>query len=72
MTFDGEKETIELLKRIAVSLEKIALSLDKTEQEEKAALERDIRRTMQDPKYWKLQDPETVRRVEEGFKRLYG
>lgn len=33
--------------------------------------EKELRRTMQDPKYWRDQDPETVRRVEEGFKRLY-
>jgi len=44
----------------------------KKEQEEKAAVERDLRITMQDPKYWRDQDPETVKRVEEGFKRLYG
>ena len=34
--------------------------------------EDELRKLMQDPKYWKHQDPETVRRVEEGFKRLYG
>ena len=31
-----------------------------------------LRRLMQDPKYWKDQDPELVRRIEQGFKRLYG
>ena len=31
-----------------------------------------LRRLMQDPKYWKQQDPELVKRVERGFRRLYG
>lgn len=34
--------------------------------------EKELRQLMQNPKYWRDQDPETVKRVEEGFKRLYG
>ncbi len=34
--------------------------------------EETLRRLMQDPKYWKQQDPELVKRIEDGFKRLYG
>lgn len=34
--------------------------------------EQELRNLMQDPRYWKLQDPEMVKRVEDGFKRLYG
>lgn len=34
--------------------------------------EEDLKRLMQNPKYWKQQDPEWVKRVEDGFKRLYG
>ncbi len=30
-----------------------------------------LQKMMMDPKYWKEQDPETVRRVTEGFQRLY-
>lgn len=34
--------------------------------------EQELRNLMQDPKYWKHQDPEIIKKVEEGFKRLYG
>ena len=30
-----------------------------------------LRNMIKDPKYWKDNDPETVRKVEEGFKKLY-
>ncbi|MBQ4472403.1 MAG: hypothetical protein II942_04095 [Alphaproteobacteria bacterium] len=33
--------------------------------------EKTLRQLMQDPKYWRDQDPELVQRVEAGFKRLY-
>ena len=31
----------------------------------------DLRRMMRDPKYWRDQDPEYVRKIENGFKKLY-
>lgn len=31
----------------------------------------DLRRMMQDPKYWRDGDPEYVRKIENGFKKLY-
>ncbi|MBN1281468.1 MAG: hypothetical protein JW985_00675 [Alphaproteobacteria bacterium] len=31
----------------------------------------DLRRMMRDPKYWREQDPEYVRKIESGFKKLY-
>lgn len=34
--------------------------------------EDELRNLLKDPRYWKHQDPEIVKRVEEGFKRLYG
>lgn len=34
--------------------------------------EESLRKLMQDPKYWKEQDPVLTKRVEEGFKRIYG
>lgn len=38
---------------------------------EPADTEESLKRLMQDPKYWKKQDPDLVRRIENGFKRLY-
>ena len=32
----------------------------------------DLRRMMRDPKYWRDADPEYVRKIENGFKKLYG
>jgi len=34
--------------------------------------EADLRRMMQDPRYWRARDPDFVRRVTEGFRRLVG
>jgi len=31
----------------------------------------DLRRMMRDPKYWRDKDPEYVRKIESGFKKLY-
>ena len=43
------------------------IAIDRYEKNEK-----ELKALMQHPKYWRDQDPETVKRVEEGFKRLYG
>ena len=67
------------LTRIADALEKLvdqnneALEITKKQQVRSfQEEEKRLRMLMQDPKYWRDQDPETVKRVEEGFKRLYG
>ena len=68
------------------SLERIAKALEKLVEQNNEALEitkkqqlrafqneeKELKRLMQDPRYWRDQDPEIVKRVEEGFKRLYG
>ena len=33
--------------------------------------EETLKKLMQSPKYWRDQDPELLKRVEAGFKRLY-
>lgn len=46
-------------------------SIRGTRETQTADTEESLRSLMKDPKYWKKQDPALVKRVEEGFKRLY-
>ena len=39
--------------------------------ETKNLTDSDLRRMMRDPKYWRDNDPEYVRKIENGFKKLY-
>ena len=39
--------------------------------ENETLTDNDLRRMMQDPKYWRDNDPEYVRKIENGFKKLY-
>lgn len=32
----------------------------------------ELREVMKDPKYWRERDPEYVKKIEEGFRKLYG
>lgn len=34
--------------------------------------EEGLRRMMQDPRYWKKNDPAYIKKIEDGFKKLYG
>ena len=45
--------------------------LNGTEKNQEPLSEDSLRALMRDPKYWKKQDPTLVKRVEDGFKRLY-
>ena len=46
--------------------------LPRSENTSQEITEEGLKRLMQDPKYWKKQDPEYLKRVADGFKRLYG
>ena len=39
--------------------------------ETKNLTDEQLRRMMRDPKYWRDSDPEYVRKIENGFKKLY-
>lgn len=38
----------------------------------KTPTDKELREMMRDPKYWRDHDPETVKKIEQGFKKLYG
>ena len=44
-------------------------NLDKNETQN--LTDSDLRRMMRDPKYWRDADPEYIRKIENGFKKLY-
>jgi DNA anti-recombination protein RmuC len=79
MMVTTEVDLIKNLERIAKALEKLveqnekALNdIEKKKTKQFQEQEQELRNLMKDPRYWKHQDPEMVKRVEEGFKRLYG
>lgn len=45
------------------------IEMEKTSSEN--LTDNDLRRMMRDPKYWREQDPEYVKKIENGFKKLY-
>lgn len=50
-----------------------AQAMIREKQEEKSELsDEKLREMMRDPKYWRDQDPQYVRMIENGFKKLYG
>lgn len=76
---ETEMGLIKQLTRIADALEELVKQNEKAlgdmENEKRKRVqeeEKNLRLLMQNPKYWRDQDPEMVKRVEEGFKRLYG
>lgn len=44
----------------------------KTETTQTVITPEELREMMKDPRYWRDQEPEYVRKVENGFKKLYG
>ena len=70
-TLAGSKDGIMTMYRMMCS-EQESPVLPRSEITQPVDTEESLKRLMQDPKYWKQQDPDLVRRVENGFKRLYG
>lgn len=74
---ENEMRSVKQLTRIADALEKLVEQNEKMlsvigKEKTKQLQEKELKALMQSPKYWKEQDPETVKRVNEGFKLLYG
>lgn len=67
-----QEKSVEISKRILKLQENYFKAEEERRNNFREREEKELRNLMQDPRYWKLQDPEIVKRVEEGFKRLYG
>lgn len=65
-------EIVKLNRRALELSEWVVEEIKKQNKGYKNEQEKELRKLMQSPKCWRDQDPETVKRVEEGFKRLYG
>ena len=70
-TLAGSKEGILTMYKMMCGEQENSL-LPRTTVSQPVDTEETLKRLMQNPKYWKQQDPDLVRRVENGFKRLYG
>ena len=62
-------EIVKLNRRALELSEWVVEEIKKQNKDYKSEREKELRKLMQSPKYWRDQDPETVKRVEEGFKR---
>ena len=70
-TLAGSKDGIMTMYKMMTNAREESV-LPRTETSIPSDTEDSLKRLMQDPRYWKKQDPELVKRVTEGFKRLYG
>lgn len=67
-----QKKAIEQSERMLKLQENYFKAEEKRRNNFREREEKELKALMQSPKYWRDQDPEMVKRVEEGFKRLYG
>ncbi len=59
------------IRSIYAMMQSMEPSIQTDETQSKNLTDSELRRMMRDPKYWRDQDPEYVRQIENGFKKLY-
>ena len=70
--FDALSTTAEGVTALHRMMQKGEPALARTAEPPEAADEDGLRRMMRDPRYWRTREPEFVKRVTEGFRRLTG
>lgn len=70
--FDGTPEQQDINRKLLAVLAEYRKSLEECGPAGKDLTDESLRQLMCDPKYWRGHDPEYVRKIENGFKKLYG
>ena len=69
--FDALCSTPQGIQGIYKMMQSMEPHVETQKNEQENLTDDDLRRMMRDPKYWRDQDPEYVRKIENGFKKLY-
>lgn len=69
--FDSLCSTSQGIRSIYAMMQSMEPRIQTDDVQSKNLTDNDLRRMMRDPKYWRDQDPEYVRKIENGFKKLY-
>ena len=69
--FDALCSTPQGIQGIYKMMQSMEPRVETQRNENETLTDNDLRRMMQDPKYWRDNDPEYVRKIENGFKKLY-
>ena len=70
--FDGTPEQQDINRKLLAVLAEYRKSLAQCGPARKDLTDENLRQLMRDPRYWRDRDPEYVRKIENGFKKLYG
>lgn len=69
--FDALCATPQGIRSIYAMMQSIEPNVQTNDLQSKNLTDDELRRMMRDPKYWRDHDPEYVRKIENGFKKLY-
>ena len=69
--FDELCSTPQGIRSVYAMMQSMEPTVQTDDEKSKNLTDNDLRRMMRDPKYWRDQDPEYVRKIENGFKKLY-
>ena len=69
--FDALCSTPQGIQGIYKMMQSMEPNVETQKNENENITDSDLRRMMRDPKYWRDKDPEYVRKIENGFKKLY-
>ncbi len=69
--FESLSSTAQGIQGIYKMMQSIEPHVETNSGEPEKLTDDDLRRMMRDPKYWRDADPEYVRKIENGFKKLY-